>query len=468
MVAKKFNVDIDLQGNTLKNPAFDAGAIGNSALATNPLARANHTGTQAASTISDLASVVQAYTLDQFAAPVANVSMNSNKVTNVTTPTASSDAATKGYVDGLVNGTKWLAPVVCATTVSGGNITLSGEQTIDGIVTNASRVLVKNQSTASQNGVYLTAAGSWTRVTDLAAGADAANASMFIQQGTQADTQWTCSNDTGSAVVGTNNLTFVQFGSGTGYSADGSTLSLSGTTFSVATSGITATQLASNAVTTAKILDANVTAAKLATVTDGTTLDQSGAGSTLEVKAGGIGATQLATNAVTTAKITDANVTTAKIADANVTAAKLATVTDGVTLDQLGTGSTLEIKSGGVGATQLASNAVTTAKITDANVTTAKIADGNVTTAKLADASVTDAKLASTFVKKYATSFGNGSLTSFTITHNLGTTDVIVQVQKVSDGTYQEFAITAATTNTVTIDCNSAPASNAFRAIVMG
>lgn len=466
MVAKKFNVDIDLQGNTLKNPAFDAGAIANSALATNPLARANHTGTQAASTISDLATVVQAYTLDQFAAPVANVSLNSHKLTNVTTPTATSDAATKGYVDGLVNGTKWLAPVICATTA---NITLSGEQTIDGIVTNASRVLVKNQSTASQNGVYLTAAGSWTRVTDLAAGADAANASMFVEQGTTyADTQWTCSSDTGSAVVGTNSLTFVQFGSGTGYSADGSTLSLSGTTFSVANSGITATQLASNAVTTAKILDANVTAAKLGTVTDGTTLDQSGAGSTLEVKAGGIGATQLATNAVTTVKITDANVTTAKIADANVTAAKLATVTDGVTLDQLGTGSTLEIKSGGVGATQLASNAVTTAKITDANVTTAKIADGNVTTAKLADASVTDAKLASTFVKKYATSFGNGSSTSFTITHNLGTTDVIVQVQKVSDGTYQEFSITAASTTTVTIDCNSAPATNAFRAIVMG
>lgn len=456
MVAKKFNVDIDLQGNKLKNPAFDAGAIGNSSLATDPLARANHTGTQAASTISDLATVVQGYRLDQFVAPNADVSLNSHKLTNVTTPTATGDAATKGYVDSLVNGTKWLAPVICATTA---NITLSGEQTIDGIVTSAMRVLVKNQSTASQNGVYLSAAGSWTRVSDLTTGADAANASMFIEQGTTyADTQWTCSSNTGSAVVGTNNLTFVQFGSGTGYSADGSTLSLSGTTFSVATSGVTATQIAANAVTTAKILDANVTAAKLATVTDGVTLDQLGTSSTLEIKSGGVGSTQLAANAVTTAKITDANVT----------AAKLATVTDGVTLDQLGTGSTLEIKSGGVGSTQLAANAVTTAKITDANVTTAKIADANVTTAKIADASVTDAKLASTFVKKYATNFGNGALTTFTITHNLGTTDVIVQVQKVSDGTYQEFAITAASTTTVTIDCNSAPASNAFRAIVMG
>lgn len=386
MVAKKFNVDIDLQGNTLKSPAFDAGAIANAALATNPLARANHTGSQAASTISDLATVVQLYTLDQFAAPAANVSMNSHKLTNVTTPTASADAATKGYVDGIVNGTKWLAPVICASTA---NLTLSGEQTIDGVTTSASRILVKNQSTASQNGVYLTAAGSWTRVTDLAAGVDAANASMFVEQGTTyADTQWTCSSNTGSAVVGTNNLTFVQFGSAAGYSADGSTLSLSGTTFSVATSGIGATQLAANAVTTAKILDANVTAAKLATVTDGTTLDQSGAGSTLEIKSGGVGATQLAANAVTTAKIADAN--------------------------------------------------------------------------------VTDAKLASTFCKKFATNFGNGSMTSFTITHNLGTTDVIVQVQKVSDGTVQEFAVTTATTNTVTIDCNSAPASNAFRAIVIG
>jgi len=96
-----------------------------------------------------------------------------------------------------------------------------------------------------------------------------------------------------------------------------------------------------------------VTAAKLATVTDGTTLDQSGAGSTLEIKTGGVGATQLGSDAVTTAKILDANVT----------AAKLGSVTDGATLDQSGVGSTLEIKSLGVGTGQLAATSVTAAKL---------------------------------------------------------------------------------------------------------
>lgn len=70
-----------------------------SALATNPLARANHTGTQTASTISDLATVVQGYRLDQFAAPTASVSFNGQKITGLADPTNPQDAATKAYVD---------------------------------------------------------------------------------------------------------------------------------------------------------------------------------------------------------------------------------------------------------------------------------------------------------------------------------------------------------------------------------
>ena len=54
-------------------------------------------------------------------------------------------------------------PVATATTA---NITLSGEQTIDGVLTSASRVLVKDQSDASENGIYLSGAGAWSRATD--------------------------------------------------------------------------------------------------------------------------------------------------------------------------------------------------------------------------------------------------------------------------------------------------------------
>ena len=70
-----------------------------SKLATDPLARANHTGTQAASTISDFDTQVHTSRLDQMAAPTAAVSLNSQKITNLDSPTASSDAANKGYVD---------------------------------------------------------------------------------------------------------------------------------------------------------------------------------------------------------------------------------------------------------------------------------------------------------------------------------------------------------------------------------
>lgn len=71
-----------------------------SALATDPLARSNHTGTQLASTISNFDTQVRTSRLDQMAAPTASVSANSQKITNLATPTVSTDAASKGYVDG--------------------------------------------------------------------------------------------------------------------------------------------------------------------------------------------------------------------------------------------------------------------------------------------------------------------------------------------------------------------------------
>jgi hypothetical protein len=77
----------------------DLTAIPNSALATNPLARANHTGTQPASTISDFDAQVRTSRLDQMAAPTAAVSANSQKVTNLGAPAAATDAANKDYVD---------------------------------------------------------------------------------------------------------------------------------------------------------------------------------------------------------------------------------------------------------------------------------------------------------------------------------------------------------------------------------
>jgi hypothetical protein len=181
--------------------------------------------------ISDFDTGVQTNRLDQMAAPTSAVSANSQKITSLGAPTADTDAATKAYVDSTSEGLDVKDSVKIGTTA---NITLSGTQTIDGVAISADeRVLVKDQSTASQNGIYLCKSGSWTRVDDMAAGADAAGSFVFIEQGTTlADTGWVCSSNKGSAVVGTNNLAFTQFSSA-GITSAGDGLDRTGNVYSV-------------------------------------------------------------------------------------------------------------------------------------------------------------------------------------------------------------------------------------------
>ena len=97
-------------------------------------------------------------------------------------PSGDSDVATKSYVDGVAAGLYWKDPVRVATT---GNITLSGTQTIDGVSISAgNRVLVKDQSSAPENGIYVCAAGAWSRSTDMDAGSEFPSAAVFVSEGT--------------------------------------------------------------------------------------------------------------------------------------------------------------------------------------------------------------------------------------------------------------------------------------------
>ena len=184
--------------------------------------------------ISDFDAGVRTNRLNQMTAPNGAVSFNNQKITNLADPTADADAANKGYVDGVAQGLDVKDSCKAATTA---NITISSAlnngDTLDGVtLATNDRVLVKNQNTASENGIYIVGS-SPARADDLAAGADAAGFFTFVEQGTvNGENGFVCTSDKGSAVVGTNNLTIAQF-SGAGQVIAGNGIDKSGNTLSV-------------------------------------------------------------------------------------------------------------------------------------------------------------------------------------------------------------------------------------------
>jgi hypothetical protein len=152
-------------------------------------------------------------------------------------PTSALELATKQYVDSVAQGLDPKASCVAATTA---NITLSGTQTIDGVALIAGdRCLVKDQTLSQNNGIYLVAAGAWTRATDMDTWAEVPGAFTFIEQGTTlADTGWVCTSNAGGT-LGTTAITFVQF-AGVGSYTAGTGLTLTGTQFSISNTAVTA------------------------------------------------------------------------------------------------------------------------------------------------------------------------------------------------------------------------------------
>ena len=125
-----------------------------------------------------------------------------------------SQKAIKTYVDNAITGLSWKAEVRAATTE---NIILSGEQIIDGVsVVTGDRVLVKNQTDATQNGIYIVSTSEWTRSPDTNTADKLAHATVFVADGdTLANTCWTCANV--SITEWTTDINFVQCsGSGIG------------------------------------------------------------------------------------------------------------------------------------------------------------------------------------------------------------------------------------------------------------
>lgn len=205
------------------------------------LARANHTGTQLAATISNLQATVIAFTLDTFAAPVAAVNLNSQRLTNVATPITGTDAATKGYVDiamqGLVQ--KPTAQVATAAALPANTYangaagvgatliaTANGVLTVDAYaVALGDLVLVKNEVAPANNGLYsLTTLGTasvpyvLTRHIDMDQTGEFGGGFIAVENhGTAtANTLW-LSNVANAITVGTTAVTFTQLNSATAY-----------------------------------------------------------------------------------------------------------------------------------------------------------------------------------------------------------------------------------------------------------
>lgn len=151
-------------------------------------------------------------------------------------PTVAMHAATKDYVDSLVQGLDPKASVRLATTT---NITLSGVQNVDGraTVSGVDRILVKNQLQAAANGIYLAQSGAWTRADD-ANDSTKVTAGMycFVEDGvTNGATGWNLV--TRGAVLGTTPLAFTMFGTATSYTA-GPGIKIEGSTIAIDGSGI--------------------------------------------------------------------------------------------------------------------------------------------------------------------------------------------------------------------------------------
>jgi hypothetical protein len=290
--------------------------------------------------------------------PSQDLSMATYKLTNVGTPTVSTDAANKGYVDSVAQGLDTKASVVAATTTNGTLATaFANGQVIDGVtLVTADRILIKNQSDATANGIYtVNASGAPTRSTDMDAGSEFPSAYVFVEQGTvNADTGWVCTNNA-PVTLGTTNITWTQFSGAGTYTANNGVL-LTGSVFSFA--------------------------------------PESGKG--LETGASG-----------------------AKV--------KLAT-TSGLNI-------TSDLAVGAGNGISVLTNTVAI------------------------DSAVV--------VSKYAASVGDGTNTSYTVTHNLNTRDVVVTIYD-NSAPYAEVMcdVQHSTTSTVTVLFSVAPTSNQYRVVV--
>jgi hypothetical protein len=166
----------------------------------------------------------------------AFTSFATNTGTVATQPVGATDIVNLLALQSYAAGISWKQPCAVGTLT---NITLSGLQTIDGYTTLAGdRVLVKDQTNAANNGIYLASATAWTRTLDADQWDDFVSAISFLEYGTQAGGAWFCTAVPGGT-LGVTALNWSQFTTSATYSA-GTGLTLTGSVFSITNTGVPA------------------------------------------------------------------------------------------------------------------------------------------------------------------------------------------------------------------------------------
>jgi hypothetical protein len=360
------------------------------------------------------------------------------------TPTDSAHVATKGYVDSARSGLDVKQSVRAATTAavllaSG----LENGDTVDGVVlATGDRVLVKDQSSGSENGIYVVqASGAAVRAEDFDSSAEVtAGAFTFVEEGTiNGDTGFVLTtNDT--ITLGTTALTFTQF-SGTGQITAGDGLSKDGATLNVNVDNLSI-EISSDALRIASGAAGNGLSASVGVLSVNTAanggLEISSDDLQIKIDSGVSGLTTTSNGLALSASIAGDGLTfTNGVLSRNVI--DLAQGSDDTT-------GTLPIDQGGTGQTSAsaARDALALTSSSGANTSTPTLA-----------------RIANRVI-------GDGTNTSYTVTHNFNTRAVMVQVYDSSNYDTVIADVVRTTADSVTVSFSVAPSSSAYTVVVTG